>query len=178
MRLVKKFLNSIICPKILKPNFRLDGSLAYSLMFLNNNFDRSTHRFGSWLTANLAFDISKKKSATPSDKNTNNYINILAIAKYVEDGFIIDENQRFIDRTFWDYGAKIELEVNQLKFSYEYLQRNGDVDQHRSVGNIIYQLNKNISITGGFGKDFQEEDNLVTILGINWGLNLGETFSD
>lgn len=31
-----------------------------------------------------------------------------------------------------------------------------------------------MSITGGFGKDFPEDDNLVTILGINWGLDLSK----
>ena len=52
--------------------------------------------------------------------------------------------------------------------------RSIDSDQFRSVGNITYQVNNNISVTGGFGKDFPSDNNLVTILGINWGLDLGE----
>ena len=66
------------------------------------------------------------------------------------------------------------MEINKLKFSYEYLERDGDNKQFRSVGNITYQFSEDITINGGFGKDFPADNNLITLLGINWGLDLGE----
>lgn len=169
---MKAFFNN---PTEIKPVFRLDGAIGYSILLKENNIETSTaNRFGAWLTADFAFDISKKENVKSDDKNTNNYLHILAIGKRVSDGFNIDENQNYFNTNFWDYGAKVELELYKLKFSYEYLEREGKGNQYRSVGNITYQINKKMSITGGFGKDFPEDNNLITILGINWGLDLGE----
>ncbi len=159
--LVESFVNN---PKNIKPNFRLDGAIGYSILFKENDINSSTaNRFGSWLTADVALGLSKER-----------YLHLLAIGKFIDDGFQLDANGMYTSNTFWDYGAKVELEVNKFKFSYEYLKRSGDEDQFRSVGNITYQLNSNFSLVGGFGKDFPVDDNLVSILGINWGLNSGE----
>ena len=105
---------------------------------------------------------------------TVGYLHFYGIGKYVDDGFNIDSAGLYSNQHFWDYGGKVELELKKLKFSYEYLMRSIDSEQFRSVGNITYQVNNNISVTGGFGKDFPSDNNLVTILGINWGLDLGE----
>ncbi|GAB5398424.1 MAG: hypothetical protein Aureis2KO_00090 [Aureisphaera sp.] len=159
--LVESFVNN---PKNVKPNFRLDGAIGYSILFKDNDINSSTaNRFGSWLTADVALGMSKDR-----------YLHILAIGKYIDDGFQLDANGMYTSTTFWDYGAKVELEIDKFTFSYEYLERSGNDDQFRSVGNITYQLNNNLSLVGGFGKDFPVDDNLVSILGINWGLNSGE----
>ncbi len=92
----------------------------------------------------------------------------------MDEGFNIDEEGFYFNESFWDYGGKLELELNKFKLGYEYLKRSGDEERFRSVGNISYQLNDEIIITGGFGKDFPVDNNLVTILGINWGFDLGE----
>ncbi|MFS4483595.1 hypothetical protein ACKGJY_11290 [Hyunsoonleella sp. 2307UL5-6] len=40
------------------------------------------------------------------------------------------------------------------------------------------RIKKN-SVTGGFGKDFPEDDNLITLLGVNWEVDFGdESFSN
>ena len=150
--------------KNIKPIFRLDGALGYSVLFQENDVDASTaNRFGSWLTADLAIKFTDQ-----------NYLHAYGIGKYIDDGFVIGDDGTFGTASFWDYGGKIELELERFKFSYEYLRREGNGEQFRSVGNITFQLSQTMSITGGFGKDFPQEDNLVSLIGINWGLNLGE----
>ena len=156
-RIVKFYYN----PKNIKPIFRVDGALAYSLLFKESNIDTNTaKRLGGWLTTDLALAFNDK-----------NYFHLYTIARYIDNGFNQDAQQNYFDTSFWDIGGKLELELGRFNLSYEYLQRDGDNDQYRSVGNITYQINKDISITGGFGRDFPvSDDNLVTILGINWGL--------
>lgn len=158
---IKSFVNN---PKTIKPIFRMDGALGYSVLFKENDISTSTAgRFGAWLTADFAVKF-----------NDENYLHFYAIGKYIDDEFNVDTSGNYFNENFWDYGGKIEFELKKLKFSYEYLKRDGLDDQYRSVGNLTYQINKKISVTGGFGKDFPADDNLVSILGINWGLDLGE----
>ncbi|WP_136582873.1 hypothetical protein [Psychroserpens sp. NJDZ02] len=156
--------NFVTNPKTVKPVFRLDGAIGYSVLFKENEVNTATaNRFGAWLTADVAVQL-----------NSQSYLHFYGIGKYVDDGFNIDNAGLYSNQYFWDYGGKVELELKKLKFSYEYLMRSIDSEQFRSVGNITYQVNNNISVTGGFGKDFPSDNNLVTILGINWGLDLGE----
>jgi len=160
----KKVLDFVFNPKNIKPLLRIDGAVAYSVLFKDSNIDSNTaRRIGAWLSLDLALQFSEK-----------NYIHLLAIGKYMDDGFNINP-EGYFTISFWDYGGKVEFDINKFKLSYEYLAREGFGEQYRSVGNITYQLSKKMSIVGGFGKDFPEEDNLVTILGINWGLDLGES---
>ncbi len=158
---IKTFVTN---PKTIKPVFRLDGAVGYSLLFKENEINTATaNRFGAWLTADFAVQF-----------NSKSYLHLYGVGKYVDDGFNLNEAGVYNNQNFWDYGGKVELELVKLKFAYEYLKRSINNEQFRSVGNITYQVNKKISVTGGFGKDFPLENNLVTILGINWGLDLGE----
>lgn len=163
-RIVKFYYN----PKNIKPILRLDGAMAYSLLFKENEFSSNTaKRLGGWITLDLALPF-----------NDNNYFHLYAISRYIDNGFNIDAEQNYFDTSFWDIGGKLELELGKFNLSYEYLQRDGDDEQYRSVGNITYQINKKMSLTGGFGKDFPVgEDNLVTVIGINWALTSGESIS-
>ncbi|WGD35699.1 hypothetical protein [Olleya sp. YS] len=161
-RIVKFYYN----PKNIKPILRLDGAVAYSLLFKENTFSsNSAKRLGGWFTLDLALPFNDK-----------NYFHLYAISRYIDNGFNIDAEQNYFDTNFWDIGGKLELELGKFNLSYEYLQRDGDDEQYRSVGNITYQINKKMSLTGGFGKDFPISDNnLVTIIGINWALTSGES---
>ena len=163
-RIVKFYYN----PKNIKPILRLDGAMAYSLLFKENEFSSNTaKRLGGWITLDLALPFNDK-----------NYFHLYAISRYIDNGFNIDAEQNYFDTSFWDIGGKLELELGKFNLSYEYLQRDGDDEQYRSVGNITYQINKKMSLTGGFGKDFPVgEDNLVTVIGINWALTSGESIS-
>ncbi len=169
-----KKLEEIFKPlqKTVKPIFKLDGALAYSNLFKENSTDGGTvSRFGSWLTGefNLILNEDDEKSAT------NNYMSVLAIARYIEDGFNMEVADTYTTSYYRDFGGKVNFEFGKFTFGYEYVKRNGSINSERSVGNISFALDKNISLTGGFGKDFQVTDNLLAIFGINWGLNLGNT---
>ncbi|WP_452232868.1 hypothetical protein [Lacinutrix sp. MEBiC02595] len=163
-RIVKFYYN----PKNIKPILRIDGAVAYSLLFKENQFNSNTaKRLGGWITLDLALPFNDK-----------NYFHLYAISRYMDNGFNIDATLRYFDTSFWDIGGKLELELGKFNLSYEYLQRDGDDEQYRSVGNITYQINKKMSLTGGFGKDFPIGDNnLVTVIGINWALTSGESIS-
>lgn len=156
--------------KTVKPMFQIDGALGYGVLFRENNIQSKTlKRFGSWITTNLSLCVFNKKGKTKK----NNYLNVFAVGRYVEDGFLLNTDGTANTMYYRDFGGKAELEIGDFSFGYEYIKRNGSIDSYRSLGNIKYVLGKNISITGGFGKDFNETDNLITLFGINWGLNFG-----
>ena len=158
--------------KTIKPIFKLDGAVAYSNLFVDNTIDGNTvNRFGSWLTGEFSLILNEGDE----ESTTNNYVNLLFIARYVEDGFNAESTDSFTTNYYRDFGGKINFELGKFTLGYEYIKRHGTIASERSVGNITYALDKNISITGGFGKDFQIENNLLAIFGINWGLNLGES---
>ena len=88
-------------------------------------------------------------------------------SRYIEDEFNLNENILY----YRDIGGKLEFEIGKFSLGYEYIDRNGSIDKVRSVGTIKYLINNNLSLNGGFGKDFSLEENLVTLFGINWGIN-------
>ncbi|WP_299337985.1 hypothetical protein [uncultured Psychroserpens sp.] len=163
-RIVKFYYN----PKNIKPILRVDGAMAYSLLFKENSFESNTaKRIGAWVTLDLALPFNDK-----------NYFHLYGISRYIDNGFNVDGDQNYFETSFWDIGGKLELELGKFNLSYEYLQRDGDDEKYRSVGNITYQVNKKMSLVGGFGKDFPiGEDNLVSLLGINWSLDSGSSVS-
>lgn len=158
--------------KTIKPIFKLDGAIAYSSLFKDNSSDAGTvNRFGSWLTGEFSLILNEDDD----ESATNNYFNLLFIARYIEDEFNMEIANTFTTNYYRDFGVKANFELGKFTFGYEYLKRHGTISSERSVGNISFAIDKNISITGGFGKDFQADDNLLAIFGINWGLNFGDS---
>lgn len=158
--------------KTIKPIFKIDVAAAYSDLFIDNSVNSSTvNRFGTWLTGEYSLIINEGND----ESTTNNYINILMSARYIEDGFNSVNGIDFLTNYYRDFGGKISLDIGKFSFAYEYISRNGSVTSERSVGNISFNIDKNITINGGFGKDFNITDNLITLFGINWGLNLGNS---
>ncbi len=160
-----KHLKSLeIYRKPIKPIFQIDFSAGYSSLFKENKIDSNTlNRFGTWLTSEFSLILNKDSETS----KTNNYFNVFIIGRYIEDEFNQNESALF----YRDFGGKIEFELGGFKFGYEFIERNGSIDNDRSVGTITYLINKNLSINGGFGKDFNSEEDLVTLFGINWGIN-------
>ena len=155
--------------KTIKPIFTVDGAIAYSALFTENNTNSSTvNRFGTWLTAQGSLIINEG-----ADSKHNNYINLLLTGRYIEDEFNINEAGLFTTNYYRDLGGKLEFEFGKMAFAYEFISRNGTIESERSVGTIRYIINKDITLSGGFGKDFPLDNNLVTVFGINWGLNFG-----
>ncbi len=144
--------------------FALDGAIAYNSFFTENDFSSNRFgRFGAWLTANYSYK-----------NNENTYLNIYATGRYLRDGTAI-VNDEYIRQDFYDVGGKLEFEYKKLSLSYEYLYRIADSeDTYRSNGVLKYKINDKISLTGSFGKNFGDNDNLISLLGINWGFLTGE----
>lgn len=153
-----------IYKKPIKPVFQMDGAIGYSALFKENDINSATvNRLGIWLTSEFSLILNKDSEKS----NSNNYINAFLIGRYIEDGFVNDNGKLF----YRDIGGKVELELGRVSFSYEYIKRNGSEQSSRSVGNLKFLVNKDISLSGGFGKDFSFENNLVALFGINWGIN-------
>jgi hypothetical protein len=157
--------------KNIKPIFKLDGAIAYSSLFKDNSSDEGTvNRFGSWLTGEFSLILNEDDD----ESATNNYFNLLFTARYIEDEFNMEIADTFTTNYYRDFGVRANFELGKFTFGYEYIKRHGTITSERSVGNISFALDKDISITGGFGKDFQANDNLLAIFGINWGFNFGD----
>lgn len=155
--------------KTVKPIFKVDGAIAYSALFTENKVSSGTaNRFGSWLIA----DVSIILNEGDTNRKANNYFSLFALGRYIEDEFNLTEDNSLRTLFYRDVGGKVQLDLGKLSFSYEYISRNGSVNSKRSVGNIKYTISKDITLMGGFGKNFNLEDNLVTLFGINWGLNV------
>jgi len=161
---IKHLKNIEAYKKPIKPIFQIDFAMGYSSLFEEDKIDSKTlNRFGAWLTSEFSLILNKDSDESKS----NNYINLFLTSRYVEDEFNLNENTLY----YRDFGGKIELELGKFSLGYEYIDRNGSIDKERSVGSIKYLINKNVSLNGGFGKDFSSEDNLVTLFGINWGID-------
>lgn len=146
-----------------KPIFAIDGAVAYNAYFSDNNFSSNqSGRFGAWLTLNYSYRFSK---------NSTNYLNIYGVGRYISDNTNVDEDM-VGDRTdYFDFGGKFELEFDKLTIAYEFIHRiNDSGDSYRSAGLLKYKINDNIYLTGAFGRNFGETENLITLLGINWGI--------
>jgi len=149
-----------------KPLFAIDLAAAYNQRFFGNTFnDNTAGRFGIWSTLTLSSFLDKKKT-------NRDYFNVYGFVRYLDDTrrgiFPAANNDRF---NAFDLGVKGELEFDKLSVAYEYINRSGDMEGYRSVGTIRYQLINDIFLTGSFGNNFEETNDLVTLFGIKWGIN-------
>lgn len=143
----------------IKPVFALDGAIAYNSRFINNDFDTARNsRFGIWLTAAYAQTLGR-------NVNTGNYLNLYGFFRYLND----EINTSTFNAV--DIGCKVELEFDRLSFGYEYISRSGDLDSFRSAGSLVYKLSPNLYISGAFGNNFGASQDLISLLGLRWGLN-------
>ena len=150
---------------IVKPAFTLDLASAYSLLFPTNQYNKSqTDRFGVWMTAAGSIKLGKAS-----------YVNFYAFTRYLEDNSIYNPTSlTYSDKFHYtDFGGKFQFDLNRFSIGYEYIKRNGDGKDFRSVGMVQYKVNTNLFITGGFGKNFDagKDNNVLTLIGINWGFN-------
>jgi len=153
----------------LKPYVSIDIASAFNYFFDNNTFSSGKFgRFGIWGTANFNTILSKKSDADYK----KNYLNLYLFGRYIKDEMVFNNNLKQYDKNeFYDLGGKLNFEFDRLSFGYEYIRRTGDHKDYRSVGSISYKINENVSLEGGFGKNFERKDNLITTLGLRWGIN-------
>lgn len=150
-----------------KALFAIDGAAGYHCFFLDNTFSKNHFgKAGVWLTLNYSQPLSPKGDFTK-------YLNIYGIGRYLSDG-TEKENNNYIIQNCFDFGTKIELELKKFSFAYEYIYRkNTNNDEFRSTGILKYKISDQLYITGAFGKNFGSENNLISLLGISWGLTSG-----
>jgi hypothetical protein len=151
-----------------KPLLTIDFAAAYSTLYSDNTHGNNQQdRIGVWST--LTF----------SPKVDNNYLNLYGFIRYIKDDSVYNNlTLNYTDQfEYFDYGCKIQIDVDAISFGYEYIKRNGNGKDYRSVGVIQYKINNNYYLTGGFGKNFTSDssEDLVTLLGIRWGINKKES---
>ena len=77
------------------------------------------------------------------------------------------------ERTNFDFGGRLEFEFGAIAVSFESVYRrvssHPELNTSRNVGIVQYKLSGNLFLTGTFGKNFGDTDNLVSFLGLNWG---------
>jgi len=153
-----------------KPQFAIDIAAAGSWSFEDIDYNSvKSNRASMWLTFNYSTLLNK------SDRLQNKYLNIYAITRISNDNNSLNSEGALSKATVFDSGGKIEFELDRLTLSYEYLFRYNFTDKlqnsYRSSGLISYRAGENILITGAFGKNFGDSNNLITQIGITWGLN-------
>jgi hypothetical protein len=151
----------------IRPVFLLDVSVAYSSLLRNEDSGYGDHfgRLGVWLSSDLALQFSN---------NPNNLIHIYAVGRYLQNGLNLDSENTLFTTDVYDVGGKLEFEFNALSVGYEYLSREGDDDQYRSLGTVRYKISDSFTLSGGFGKNFNSGDDTISLLGVKWALNTGE----
>jgi hypothetical protein len=150
-----------------KSAFAVDGAIGYNNFYLDNKFSNGHFgRFGAWLTLNYSWHIDK-------NPNGKNYFNLYAIGRYLSDGTSIS-NGEYQKQNFYDFGGKAEFEFKKISLAYEYIYRDSNSSNtFRSNGLLKYKISDNLFLTGAFGKNFGLNNNLISMLGINWGLSTG-----
>jgi len=148
-----------------KPIFAVDFAIAYNTFFTNNDFSTQQFgRFGTWLTVNWSLKL----------KDNSNYLNLYAIGRYLKDGTDKNDIGQYYSQSLYDFGGKLEFELNKFSIGYEYIYRSNDlIKTSRSTGQLKYRISDNLLLTGAYGKNFGDSNNLVSMLGINFGIATG-----
>lgn len=147
------------------PLLSLDVAAAYNHIFQDESFSKNqSGRVGTWATL---------KFSKPFDKTYTSFVNGYLFTRYLKDNYYFDKDlQLYSKMNFIDYGARIQVEFKKFSLSYEFIKRDGDLSDERSVGLITYKINENLYLNGGFGKNFEGiNGSSFTLLGIAWGIN-------
>jgi len=149
-----------------KPLLMFDIASAYSVLYPDNKYKTSKpDRIGVWGTVTFS----------PKLQGEKNYLNLYVFGRYLEDKSVYNKVNANYDDYFkyFDYGGKVQFDFDNVSVGYEYINRNGDGKDYRSVGFIQYKVNTDVYLTGGFGKNFTSDadKDLVSMFGIRWGIN-------
>lgn len=150
------------------PLLAVDFAGGYSTFFSDNKFS-SNHfgKLGFWLTLNSGIDFTNKDK--PEEEKR---LNFYGIVRYLDDRTMLDDNQQFFKTRNYDFGGKAELTYKRFSISWEYIYRINDIENtFRSNGVLAYKVSDKIYINAAFGKNYGEKDNLISFLGLNWGLD-------
>lgn len=150
-----------------KPLLAIDGAIGYSTFFQDNTFaDGHFGRFGAWLTLNYSQHLTR-------ERNGKNYLSLYVIGRYLSDGSAY-LNGKYNKVDNFDIGGKIEFEFRKIAIAYEYVYRKNNIsNSFRSNGMLKYKVSDKIFLTGAFGKNFGDANNIISLLGLNWGFMTG-----
>jgi hypothetical protein len=163
---IKKYMTQV-------PVFSLDIAAASNLNFPNNSFS-SNHlsRAGVWVNANLALDLKDHKESSSS------CIKFSGIARYIYASDSLTIKKNYVSTNFIDIGLKTEMQLGNISLAYEYINRSSSnqsiTGSYKSVGLLHYKIKDGVFLTGAFGQNFASSNNLITSLGINWGISNGK----
>lgn len=154
-----------------KPVFTVDVAAAYSHFFEGDHYSEGRiGKLGGWMTSNVNWLLSSVENA--------NYLSCYLYGRYLIDNTTFEEaTESYLHETYFDVGGKVELQFRKFSFAYEYINRTTNKDDYRSVGSLSYKFSDTVSLNGGFGKNFERTYNLVTFLGISWGIESGNDFA-
>ncbi len=145
-----------------KPALAVDLAMAYNHRFEQDQFNNNGFgRLGVWSTVSASFFLNRENF---------DYFILYGFVRYLREEQPITFSTTS-DYNAFDMGVKGELEFNKLTVGYEYINRSGDLSSYRSAGNIKYQVLENVYLTGSFGNNFEKQDDLIALFGIQWGLN-------
>lgn len=167
-----------------RPVFSVDIALASSTAFARNNWkDHNAYRSGGWISLGYYKPLV---SGSKVDKDLNelikcrNYLNAVLMLRYLQQNSTVDFVE-FTKNNMMDIGGRIEFEFDRFALSVEAIRRfnntNDDLDTHRAVGILQYRINDNLFLLGTFGRDFGNSNNLVSLIGLNWGLGKNSLFN-
>jgi len=150
------------------PLLALDFAGGYSTFFSDNKFGNNHFgKLGLWITLNSGIDLTRKDKSDLVKK-----INFYGIARYLEDGTTLNVDQQFFRTKNFDFGGKAEFVYNRFSISYEYIYRVNEIENtFRSSGLLAYKVSDKVYINAAFGKNYGNKDNLISFLGLNWGLD-------
>lgn len=150
------------------PLLALDLAGGYSTFFTDKTFSNNNFgKLGFWMTLNTGFDFTTEEKPDVEKK-----LNFYAITRYLEDGTTLDENQEFMRTRNFDVGGKAEVIYNRFSISGEWIYRSNSVENtFRASGLLAYKVSDKVYVNASFGKNYGDKDNLITFLGLNWGLD-------
>jgi len=165
-----KTINDIRSVLARKPAFAIDLAASGAWSFGNKDFNSiSMNRYGLWLILSYSKSLNKKEKT-----KKDNYLSLYASTRFLSDYNFLNEEGNISTVNMMDAGGKAELELGRFSIGYEYLARFNLTDSRqqtfRSSGTISYRASNQFLITAAFGKNFGSFNNLISQIGIQWGL--------
>ncbi|WP_264564952.1 hypothetical protein [Flavobacterium sp. N3904] len=150
------------------PLFQVDAAFAYSEAFSGNQTENKRfNRSGLWMNATLnAFSINKEE--------LNDNLTLMLYSRFISDNVLVPNTTNTFERqNAFDIGFKMEYSIKGLSISFEYLKRDysndSSLNSERRVGTLQYKISDALYLTGSYGTNFGNTNNLFTLFGINYG---------
>jgi hypothetical protein len=150
------------------PLIQVDGAFAYSEAFADNTTaKRRFNRSGVWINASFnLFSIDKEK--------LNDNLSAIFLGKYISDNILTDEVTGLFKRqNAFDFGIKVDYTVKDFSLSFEHINRKYNdsalESTNRNVFMMQYKISDGLYLSGSYGKNFGEVNNLFSLFGINYG---------